>query len=128
MLRNSDFQVLWIGETVSQLGSTMSFFVFPLIGYAISGSTAQAALAETAYVVGQVATQLPAGALVDRWNRRRVLLAASASGAVMYGGLAVATLAGVLTIAQLSVVALLTGVAGAFFRPAETAAIRAVVR
>ena len=126
--RNRDFQILWLGETVSQLGSSMSFFVFPLLGYAVSGSPAQAALVETAYALGRVVMLLPAGVLVDRWNRRRVLLGASGSGALFYGTLAVATLTGVLTIPHLLLVALATGVAGTFFQPAETAAIRQVVR
>lgn len=125
--RNLDFQVLWAGGAVSQLGSSMSFFVFPLLGYAISGSTAQAALVETAYALGCVVAQLPAGALVDRWNRRTVLLGVSASGALLYGVFAAAALAGVLTIPHLLLAALLTGVAGTFFQPAESAAIRQVV-
>ena len=125
--RNRDFQVLWLGETVSQLGSSMSFFVFPMLGYAVSGSTAQAALVEAAYASGRVVTQLPAGVLVDRWSRHAVLLGASGRGTLLYASLAVATLTGVLTIPHLLAVALLTGIAGTFFHPAETAAIRQVV-
>ena len=39
LARNHDFTILWVGETISELGSTMSLFVFPLIGYHLTGST-----------------------------------------------------------------------------------------
>ncbi len=125
--RNHDFMLLWAGQTVSTLGSSMSFFVFPLIGLAMTGSTTQAALAGGAYSLGQVASRLPAGVLVDRWNRRRVMVVSNLVGGVLYGSLALAQLAHTLTLTHLVVVALLTGVAGSFFSPAETAAIRTVV-
>lgn len=125
--RNHDFMLLWTGETVSQLGSSMSFFVFPLLGYSLTGSTTQAALAGGAFTLGQVVTRLPAGVLVDRWNRRTVMVAVSASGGLLYASLGLAHLLGGLTLAHLVLVALLTGATAAFFDPAETAALRAVV-
>lgn len=127
LAHNHDFTVLWTGETVSELGSSMSLFVFPLVAYALTGSPIGASVVSAAYTVGQIVLALPAGALVDRWDRRRVMLAASAAGAVLYASLAIAQLTGTLTVAQLAIVALLTGIAGSFFRPAEMAAIRKVV-
>ena len=38
LARNHDFTALWIGQTVSEIGSRMTMFVFPLITYAMSGS------------------------------------------------------------------------------------------
>jgi MFS family permease len=105
----------------------MSFFVFPLLGYAITHSTTQAALAGSAYALGSVAPKLPAGVLVDRWNRRVIMIAANATGAALYASLAAALLMHQLGLAHLVVVALLTGVAASFYGPAETAAVRAVV-
>lgn len=125
--RNRDFMLLWTGETVSQLGSSMSFFVFPLIGYAVTGSTTQAALSGSAFALGMVASRLPAGVLVDRWNRRAVLLGSNVSEAVLYASVAIALVIGHLSIVHLVAVALLTGVAASLFGPAETAALRRVV-
>jgi predicted MFS family arabinose efflux permease len=125
--RNHDFMLLWTGETVSSLGSSMSFFVFPLLGYGLTGSSSQAALAGSAYALGNVAARLPAGALVDRWNRKRTLVTANAVGAVLYAGLAAALLVHRLSLVHLVGAALLTGVVGAFFSPAEQAALRTVV-
>ncbi len=125
--RNRDYQILWTGETVSQLGSAMSYFVFPIVGYSITGSTAAAALSLSAFTAGNVASKLPAGVLVDRWNRRAIMLASNVAGVVLYGGLALALTVGQLTLAHLVTVALLTGIAGSFYGPAETAALRRVV-
>ncbi|HYJ28328.1 MAG TPA: MFS transporter, partial [Nocardioides sp.] len=72
--RNRDFTVLWIGDTVSELGSALSMFAFPLIAYALSGSAITSALVEAAYLGGLCATLLPAGVLADRVDRRRIML------------------------------------------------------
>src|SRR3954452_7177396 len=88
--RNRDFTILWVGETISELGSTMSLFVFPLIGYHLTGSTPLSGLLEAAALFGLCAMLLPAGILADRYDRRALMLMASATGAVLYGSLAVA--------------------------------------
>lgn len=125
--RNRDFTVLWIGDTVSELGSSLSMFVFPLLAYALSGSALTAALVEAAYLGGLCATLLPAGVLADRVDRRRIMLASSATGCVAYASLAVAGALGHLALAHLLVVALVTGVAAGAFGPAQVSAIRTVV-
>jgi len=127
LARNRDFTILWVGETISELGSTMSLFVFPLLGYHLTGSTAVAALLEGAGLLGMVAMMLPAGLLADRFDRRALMIAASATGAVLYGSLVLAGVLGALTVPHLAVVALLTGVAQGVFQPAQLAAIRTVV-
>jgi predicted MFS family arabinose efflux permease len=127
LARNRDFTILWVGETVSELGSTMSLFVFPLLGYHLTGSTAVAALLEGAGLLGMVAMMLPAGLLADRFDRRALMIGASATGAVLYGSLVLAGVLGELTVPHLAVVALLTGVAQGVFQPAQLAAIRTVV-
>jgi hypothetical protein len=56
LARNHDFTVLWIGQTISELGSRVSMFVFPLVTYAMTGSALLAALAEAAHLLGMAAT------------------------------------------------------------------------
>ena len=73
------------------------------------------------------ATLLPAGVVVDRMDRRTLMIGASAAGVVLYGSLAVAGVLDTLTIPHLVVVALLTGAATGVFGPAQTSAIRTVV-
>jgi MFS family permease len=70
---------------------------------------------------------LPAGLLADRFDRRALMIGASATGAVLYGSLVLAGILGALTVPHLAVVALLTGIAQGVFQPAQLAAIRTVV-
>lgn len=125
--RNRDFTTLWVGGMVSELGTRMSMFVLPLLTYSISGSVMIAAFVEGAYLVGLVGLLLPGGALVDRLDRRVVMMAASGSGLILYGSLAVAGAMGHLTIAHLAVVGFLAGAGAGIFEPAEMSSIRAVV-
>lgn len=127
LARNRDFTILWVGETISTLGSRMSLFVFPLMAYALSGSTLTAALVEAVQLVGLCAMLLPAGVWADRFHRRTLMLASSATGVLAYGSLTVAGVLGHLTVPHLGIVALVTGAATGVFQPAQMSAIRAVV-
>lgn len=127
LAKNRDFTILWVGETVSTLGSRMSMFVFPLVAYALSGSTLTAALIEAVQLLGLSATLLPAGVWADTVNRRALMLSASATGVLAYASLTVAGILGHLTLAHLGVVALITGAATGVFGPAQMSAIRSVV-
>ncbi len=127
LARNRDFTALWVGQTASQLGSAMSMFVFPLLAFALTGSTLAAAAAEALHLLGLVGALLPAGVLADRLDRGLLMRASSATGLLLYGTLAVAGATGTLGVPLLLAVALLTGVAAGVFLPAETATVRAVV-
>jgi MFS family permease len=125
--RNRDFMILWVGQALSSLGSSMSVLVFPLIGYAITHSAAQAGIATTGVLLGRIIFRLPAGAMVDRWSRRTVLLTSNLAGCVLYGSLGLAAVTHHLSIAHLIVVGFLSGVCDSFHEPASSAAVRTVV-
>jgi hypothetical protein len=127
LARNRDFTLLWAGSTISELGSRVSLIAFPLLAYALTGSTAWSAAAEALYLGGMVLALLPGGVLADRCDRRRAMRAVSLGGLVLYASLVAAGLAGALTVGQVLVVALLTGVGAGAFQPAETSAVRTVV-
>jgi MFS family permease len=127
LARNHDFTVLWLGQTISELGSRVSMFVFPLLAWQLTHSTLAAAAVEALHLLGLCGALLPAGVLADRMDRRRLMRLASGSGLVLYGSLVAAGLLGTLTIPHLAVVALLTGVGAGVFSPAETSAVRTVV-
>ena len=68
--KNHDFTVLWIGQTISELGTAVSMFAFPLVTYAVTGSAFLAGLAGGLELLGTALALLPAGLLADRVNRR----------------------------------------------------------
>lgn len=127
LARNHDFTVLWVGQTISEVGSRMSMFVFPLVAYALTGSALLAAAAEALYLLGLAGALVPAGVLADRADRRRIMRTASGAGVLLYASMAGAALAGALTLPHLLVVAVLTGIGAGLFMPAEISAVRAVV-
>jgi MFS family permease len=127
LARNRDFTVLWIAQTVSELGSQVSMFVFPLVAYATTGSALNAAATEALFLGGMAAALLPAGVLADRVDRRRLMRGTSAAGMLLHASLALAGALGTIGLPHLLVVALLTGAAAGLFAPSEMAAVRAVV-
>ena len=127
MRHNRDFMVLWSAEAVSQFGSSMSMLVFPLIGYALSGSTREAGLAGAGVLLGELLALLPAGVVVDRASRRRVLISANLVGAVAFAVLAVTAFAHVLTIWLLLGMGVVSGAAASLVGPANAASTRVVV-
>ncbi|HET8600889.1 MAG TPA: MFS transporter [Segeticoccus sp.] len=125
--RNGDYLRLMSGQTLSAIGSAMSGFAFLLLGYALTGSTALAGGVAAASMAGSVVCALPAGALVDRWPRKRVMVCCTSGGAVLYGSVVLAHELGHLTAAHLVVVAALSAGLAAFFGPAEVASLRQIV-
>lgn len=127
LAHNRDFSILWVGQTISELGSRVSMFVFPLLVYGLTGSAVLAGASEAVFLLGLAGALLPAGVWADRTDRRRLMRATSAAGVLLHTSLVVAGLCDALTVPHLLVVALLTGVGAGMFSPAETSAVRAVV-
>ncbi|HWS34005.1 MAG TPA: MFS transporter [Actinoplanes sp.] len=125
--RNRDFTLLWGSQVVSTLGATITGTATPLLVLATTGSALDAGLVGAAGTLPHLIANLPAGPLVDRWNRRRILLASELVGAVTLLTIPAAIWTGALTTAQLCMVAFLQGVCFVFFGLAEEAALPRVV-
>src|SRR4051812_18440575 len=72
--RNRDYLLLWLGNAVSSFGTSFTQFAFPLLIVELTRSIAAAGLAYSLGQLPYVLLSLPAGALVDRWPRKRVML------------------------------------------------------
>src|SRR5579862_4160722 len=71
---NRDFMLLWWGQVVSSAGSASSQLAFPLLVLAITRSPAEAGLLGALRSVPSIVLLLPAGALMDRWDRKRTMI------------------------------------------------------
>ncbi len=125
--RNRDYVLLWSGQVVSSLGSAVSGVAFPLLVLSLSGSPAQAGLVGFAGTLPYLLVPLPAGGLADRWDRRSAMIVADAVRALALGSVAVASLAGVLTVVQIALVAFVEGSLFVLFTAAERSALPQVV-
>ncbi|MGA5700692.1 MFS transporter [Peterkaempfera bronchialis] len=124
---NADFRRYWTSETLSTLGSYVSYIAYPLLVLSLGGSPAEAGAVATCAMAARLIFRLPAGHLVDGWDRRRVMFATDVVRAVGVGSIPVAAAIGVLGYPQLLIVAAVEGVATALFSPASTIAVRDVV-
>jgi MFS family permease len=125
--RNRDYMLLWCGQLISSVGTRASMLAFPLFVLALTHSPAQAGLIGAMRTLPYALFMLPAGALVDRWNRKLVMIFCDIGRSIALGSIPVALILGHLTIAQLYIVSLVEGVLYTFFGLAETACLPQVV-
>ena len=69
-----DFLILWLTQALSQLGSAMSGYALILWSYRQTGSAFSTALLSVCSYAPYVAASVFAGALSDRWDKRRTML------------------------------------------------------
>ena len=68
------FLVLWSTQSLSQLGSAMTNFALTLWLYQQTGSALQTALLSVCSYAPYVCMSILAGALSDRWDKKKVML------------------------------------------------------
>ncbi|MFI5657032.1 MFS transporter [Streptomyces anulatus] len=127
--RDTDFRRLWAGQTASQLGEHTTLVVLPL--FAVLTLDAGAGQLGVLRAVGQAPIllfSLLAGAWVDRWRARTVMVLTDAARAVALGAAAVAGLLGLLGLPALFVVAFTVGALSVLFDVAYQASLVRMVR
>jgi predicted MFS family arabinose efflux permease len=124
---NRDYMLLWSGQVVSNVGTQVSTLAFPLLILAVTGSPAQAGFVGALRALPYVIFSLPAGALLDRWDRKRTMILCDTGRALSLASIPVALATGHLTIIQLYLVSLIEGTLFVFFNIAEAACLPRVV-
>ncbi len=117
-LRHRLFRWLWIAAVVSQIGSFMTDVAQGWLMTTLSASPLLVALLATAESVPMFLLSLPAGAMADVVDRRKLLLAAQASMALVSLVLVAVTAGGSTTAGVLLAFAAATGIATALNNPA----------
>jgi predicted MFS family arabinose efflux permease len=125
--RNRDFLLLWSGSAVSILGSTASTVAYPLLVLAITGSPGAAGLAGFVALLPMLVFQLPAGAVVDRFDRRRVMIVCDATRATALTSVVLALAFDELHLAHVLAVGFVEGTMSVCHGLAASAAIPNVV-
>jgi len=114
--RHRDFRRLWIGDSLSQLGSQIGVLAVPLVAITtLSATTFQVGVLVALQTAAFLVIGLPAGAWCDRMRKRPVLIVADLVRAVLLLSIPVAALLDRLTLAHLYVVVAGHGVATVFF-------------
>lgn len=125
--KNRNYTILWGAQAASEVGFNAVTIALPLLVLVVTGSPAASGLAVGASAAAQLVAGLPAGALVDRWDRKRVMLLCEAGQILAAASIAAALWFDVLGLAHIIAAAALMGLCRAFFEPAEHATLPRVV-
>lgn len=126
--RNRAYTLLWVSRALTETGFAASMIAFPLLVLAVTGSPAATGLVTAANAAAQLVAGLPAGALADRLDRRRIMIGCELARILALGSLVTALLFDLVTVVHMVAVAVVLGVCSALFEPAEEASLPNVVR
>src|SRR5205823_8179046 len=127
--RHPDFLKLWTADTVSQVGTQVTFLALPFTAVAVLKANAfQVGLLSAVEFLPFILIGLPAGVWVDRLRRRPILIAGDLGRAVILGFVPLAYGLHVLKMWQLYPVAFLTGICTVFFDVAYQSYLPSLVR
>ncbi|MFI0977350.1 MFS transporter [Streptomyces sp. NPDC021093] len=116
LFRLRDFRLLLAGAAASQVGAQVTLVALPLVAVLeLRAPAFQVGLLTAAETAAFLLIGLPAGAWVDRMRKRTLMIRADVVRAVAMASVPLAAVGGVLTMWQLYLVALVTGVATVFF-------------
>lgn len=107
--KQRNFLLLWGGQLVSWVGTEVSGIALPLVVLALTGSPAQAGGVAAMRGLAYVFWAIPAGIIIDRWNRKIVMVAANLGSGLATGSIALALLFHNLSVIQLYTVSLIEG-------------------
>src|SRR5262249_10335826 len=127
LARNRDFMLLWGGQVASTLGSMTCHVIYPLLILALTDSPAAAGVAGALRFIPYLIFSLPVGRLIDRWDRKRVMVLSDTGRAIAVGSIPVAMAFDALTLSHVYVVCFIEGSLFCFFNIAEVAALPRVV-
>ncbi|GAA3040663.1 MFS transporter [Streptomyces lactacystinicus] len=128
LLGHRDFRLLLTGAAAAQTGSQVTLVALPLVAVMVLDATPfEVGLLTAAETAAFLLVGLPAGAWLDRMRKLPVLIRADVVRCLAVGSIPPAAALGVLTMPQLYLVALVTGVATVFFDVAHQSFLPAVL-
>ncbi len=123
----ANFLPMFIGQIFSLLGSSLVQFALVWYVTKLTGSATVLATATTAALIPNIFLGPFVGALVDRWNRKRVMIIADLVVALATAGLALLFAFNLIEIWHIYLILFIRSLAGIFQGPAKTASITLMV-
>ncbi|MFE7840467.1 MFS transporter [Streptomyces sp. NPDC057474] len=125
--RNKGFRMLWIGQVLSDTGTQISGIAYPLLVLALTHSAVLAGVVGTVRAITVLCVQLPAGALADRFDRRRTMMVCDITRAALLALLGILIVLDLASWQVVLAVSVIEGAAGAVFDPSAAAALPGIV-
>lgn len=128
LVHHHDFRLLWAGDSVSQLGVQLVGLALPILAVRVLGAgELEMGLLGMFEMLAFLVVGLPAGAWVDRWRKRRVIVTGDLLRGAVLLSIPAAWLLDGLTMLQVYVVALVVGTVTVFFDVANQSYLPAIV-
>ncbi len=121
------FTTIWTGQFISLIGSDLTSFALGVWVYEQTRQATPFAMVALASTIPRIALAPLAGALADRWNRRRIMMITDTLAALLMLGVAVLYYFEALQVWHVILLALLSALCGAFQEPAYMASITMIV-
>lgn len=127
LLRDRDFLGYTAARGLSLIGTITTLIALPVLVYRLSGSASFTALVTALEAAPYLLLGLLAGALGDRWNRKRTMVRADLLGAMLLASVPAAHWLDVLTVPHILAVAFLGPALAVFFDGAAFGALPTLV-
>ncbi len=121
------FTIIWAGQIISVLASSMTQFALTIWAYQETGSATTLGVISTAYIVPFLLLSPIAGVMVDRYNRKLMMMVSDLTAITATVGILVLHSLGILEIWHLYVAAIINGLGSTFQWPAYSAAISTMI-
>ena len=95
---SSDFWKYWAGQTISNLGSSVTLFALPLLIYKLTGSALNLGIATAAEFIPYLLFGLLLGAWVDRVDRKRMMIFTDIARALIIASIPLLAAVGALSV------------------------------
>jgi MFS family permease len=116
-----------LGQTVSNVGSSFTIFVLPLLVFKLTGSAFNLALVASAEYIPYLLFGLIIGAWVDRVDRRRLMILTDIAQALVISSIPLLGALGLLSVWWIYAVGFVSSTLWIFFNTAEFAAVPSLV-
>jgi MFS family permease len=124
---SGDFSKFWVGQTISNLGSSFSLLALPLIVFQLTGSAVNLAITTAAFFLPYLLFGLVIGAWVDRVDRKRMMIAVDFGRAAVIASIPALSAVDALSVWWIYAVTFLTSTLTIAFDSGEFAAIPSLV-
>ncbi|HLF87572.1 MAG TPA: MFS transporter [Anaerolineales bacterium] len=125
LFQNRDFRLLWLGQSISNFGDSMTNLALLLLVNHLTGSTAALATMAIVLALPTLTFGLIAGVYVDRWDRKRLMIVSDLIRGVLVLGFALVNAPEKIWL--LYVIGFVQASIGTLFNPARSALIPNIV-
>ena len=122
-----DFLILWSTQSLSGLGTAMTSFALTVWVYSEQGTASSVTMLSVCSVLPSVLFAFLAGAVADRWDRKRIMLLSDTAAAAGTAAILLLYLSGALRIWHLYLINFLLSCMNAFQNPASYVAVSLLV-